>query len=1372
MAITSNPLADPQAEKLRHIQTIPALVKYLDEELGWPVGVDDWEDAVFDWQPEELNLKAEHQVAIKSIKQLRPLVTGQPWGIFFVDFDKGQLPIVVLRRVLNGLVMKRRVNGSGHQTWLARDLLFVSSFGETSSREIALAHFTDESDVGDLPTLRVLGWDEADTALELGYTARTLKEKLRWPAHSTTRAEQEAWRSQWAGAFSLKYRQVINDSKTLALVLAGLAKSIRSRVNAVLALESDKGHLRQLHKAFKDNLIADLSDDGFADMFAQTITYGLFTARASRTSGALVADNLADMVPSTNPFLKELLADFLSAAGRDRQKKKRVDFDELGINEVVTTLRDVPMDAVLRAFNKDKPGDDPVIHFYEDFLKAYDKKMRAKRGVFYTPGPVVHFIVRSVDEILKTEFGIEDGLASTITWGEYLEQQKNTVRPEPVEGSAPRPPLTLPKFCTADTPFVQILDPATGTGTFIVEVITQVHAHMLAKWRKQGLVTKTQWQPLWQNYVKYHLLPRLYAFELMMAPYAIAHMKIGLKLAETGYTFPDDGPRVNVFLTNALEPAHDLEPQFEAMAPMLANEARQANLVKDKLAATVVLGNPPYSVSTSNKGDWIVGLCADYKKDLNEKNIQPLSDDYVKFIRLGQYVIDRTGTGVLGYIINNSFIDGIIHRRMRQHLMGSFSHMVILDLHGSTKKNETTPDGQKDENVFDIMQGVDINLFVKPASLRASLVQHRSLQGLRTIKYTELLDNPLSKMLWTAIAPAAPDYSLIPRNIDLAGEYGRGVAIDTLFKVSSSGIKSHRDDLVTDIDASKLTQRIKHFFDPDLQDQQVADSLNLKDNRDWSLSLARLGKFSKNQIKSISYRPFDTRHIYYDGALVDFDRRAVMQHMLISNIALVGLRQSRSGEQETFFVSTTLINKDYVSLLDTCTVFPLWLSNEQSRSSNLVPSTVSAFQPALGLSALNLSAPLHAKKIFHYIYAVLHSPAYRQRYAAFLRTDFPRIPIPGSLAVFNALAALGEQLVQWHLLEHPDAIKIEASHAHKKGAVAFFGTDFELKMVAEKGKELAEPLGGVGKVYINATSGFENVHQPIWQHTIGGYQVLHKWLDDRRKAKRSLNQDDITHWLRIYASLAATQKLMLQVDEAIEANGGWPGAFSQNHPPPDAATLAAEQMVQKEQLKAQKKAATSAKKRAAFDSPKGASSLFDDLEDLAGAAGGPDRPKSRATPAKAAGGSNNNAGWAALCAIRAVLAQAGAGGILRKGLIWQTARVLGHARTSPRIAEALDGAVRLAVRRGIAINDSGNLRLVARRIDDYDREFLKKHLSSCLTKVWCDKTEVPLRFARSLGFARTGPKLEELGWSLMASLRRAGSVEMQGRGVNAQYRKS
>lgn len=469
-----------------------------------------------------------------------------------------------------------------------------------------------------------------------------------------------------------------------------------------------------------------------------------------------------------------------------------------------------------------------------------------------------------------------------------------------------------------------------------------------------------------------------------------------------------------------------------------------------------------------------------------------------------------------------------------------------------------------------------------------------------------------------------------------------------------------------------------------------------------------------------------------------------------------------------------------VSLKEINYLFPVWRYVPEGRRPNLVSSFVVALQTALKLNSIDYrpedpTAPLHAEKIFHYLYAVLHSPAYRQRYAAFLRTDFPRIPIPGSRKMFDALAKLGAELAAWHLLEHPDAAAIDVNHSTPAGTVTWFGRDFALKKVAEKSRELADMQGTedkVGKVYINATSGFANVHQSIWQHTIGGYQVLHKWLDDRRKAGRSLSQDDITHWLRVYASLAATQKLMLQVDVAIEANGGWPGAFSQNHPPPDAATLAAEQMAQKEQLKAQKKAATAAKKSAVQASPTGATSLFDDLEDMTRAAGEPDRPKSRATPAKAAGGSNNNAEWAVLCAIRVVLTQAGAGGILRKDLIRQTARALGHARTSPRIAETLDGAVRLAVRRGIAINDSGNLRLLARRISDYDHEFLKQHLFSCLTKVWCCKTDVPLRFARSLGFARTGAKLEELVWTLMASLRRAGSVQMQRRGINAQYRKA
>lgn len=1195
---------DPQAEALRRIQTIPALVKYLDEELGWPVGVDDWEDAVYDWHPEELNLKAEHQVAIKSIKQLRPLVSGQPWGIFFVDFDKGQLPITVLRRILNGLIIKSRVQTGGHQTWLARDLLFVSSFGEGSAahpREIALAHFTDESDVGDIPTLRVLGWDETDTGRELGYVAKTLKEKLRWPARTTSKADQDAWRTQWASAFTLKYRQVINDSKSLALALAELAKRIRSRVNAVLALENEKGHLRQLHKAFKENLIADLSADGFADMFAQTITYGLFTARASRSSGALVADNLSDMVPSTNPFLKELLADFLSAGGRNRKKAKRVDFDELGINEVVATLRDVPMDAVLRAFNKEKPGDDPVIHFYEDFLKAYDKAMRAKRGVFYTPSPVVQFIVRSVDEILKTEFGIEDGLASTITWGEML---------------AAKPELKLPKFCTAQTPFVQVLDPATGTGTFIVEVISQVHAHMLAKWRKQGKVTKTQWQPLWVDYVQTHLLPRLYAFELMMAPYAIAHMKIGLKLAETGYTFPDNGPRVNVFLTNALEPAHPVQAQLEAMAPMLAHEANAANFAKEQSCFTVIVGNPPYAGHSANNNlPGIVAAVHEYKRgypDLQKPGQGKwLQNDYVKFIRFAELRILLGGVGVLGFITDHSYLDNPTFKGMRRHLRQSFPFLRIVDMHGNSKKKEKALDGSKDESVFGITQGTAIGLFVHGAATVSE--QSLDILGTEAVKADAMLRISLQREELTTLVPNEPFWLFKPQAQAGRSDYENGWGLPLIFSPNGDpapGFATQHDEFAVSWDKVDAVQKVAALI-ATKNEAEAREIFTLCAQDQWNYEDAKaalkIGDW-KNEVIRFSYRPFDERTTIFNRHVAIHRRLRVSSHLQQShNLAITVGRQGlavNEADWRLVFVVKKPTELNFFRRGGNYP-FPLWLYGSGVRVANFVPSFISALQSALNLTPADYrpedpAAPLHAEKIFHYLYAVLHSPAYRQRYAAFLRTDFPRIPIPTSRAVFDALAQLGAQLVQWHLLEHPAAQAIGGSPsllpAGKGAHPRWFGTDFSLQKVGEKSKSLADLSGTddqVGKVFINATSGFAHVRQNVWQHTIGGYQVLHKWLADRCKAGRSLSHDDITHWLRVYAALDATQTLMQQVDEAIEAHGGWPGAFSQNHPPPDAATLAQEQMAQKAQLKAQKKAASTAKKMASNPSPKGATSLFD-----------------------------------------------------------------------------------------------------------------------------------------------------------------------------------
>ncbi len=1196
---------DPLVVQLRNTQSVEQLVRYLHDELDWPVDLENLDDVFFDYEPSELNLKEEHTIAVRSIRQLRPLSSDQPWGIFFVEFDRTKLPIAVLRRVLQGLAIKRRERDGGRQRWHAQDLLFVSTWGEPGHKEIAFAHFAADQQAADAPpVLRVLGWDESDTNLQMANIVATLRQNLSWP---TAGELKDAWRQRWSGAFKLRPGQTISDAKTLAAAMALFAKRIRVRVVDVLLVESADGRMHKLWEAFRTSLIADLKPEDFADMFAQTVTYGLFAQRIMRDSGAITADGVVDSLGGTNPFLRELLTMFLEAGGHARRRTHRVDFDELGINDAMEMMLVVNTEAIRLDFNKTKPNEDPVIHLYEDFLTIYDKAKKIERGVFYTPKPVVQFIVRSVHEVLQKDFDLIDGLASTDTWGDVM---------------ARRPGLTLPQHTTRTTPFVQVLDPATGTATFLVEAISLIYEHLKGKWRAAGQ-NKAQIEKLWQDYVGTNLLPRLFGYELQMAPYAIAHMKVALTLANTGYSFPAEPPRINIYLTNALEPSREVQASIESLVPALAHEARSANRVKEEVAVTVVIGNPPYQGKSSNKGPWITNLMrsrlpdgADHyfrfnNADLGERNPKWVNNDYVKFFRLAQWRLAETGVGVLGYITSNSYLESPTFRGVRQSLLHTWLQLRIVDLHGNANKGEL---GGGDENVFEIKEGVAIAIGSAYPGITPS-VEHADLSGSRQGKYDVLLAKGLQ--LLKPFAPIGDKLQLARSNAFGMGEYQMGWPLPTIAPVNSVGIVTARDALCIHFTEKQAWDTVRDFARLDVEDARDTYTLG-KDARDWQVELAQQDiKASgphKEHLKPILYRPFDNRQTYYTGQTRGFlcmPRPEVMRHMLAGENQALSLVRNMEivGGYEHVFVANQLTTHHTVSIKEVNYHFPLWLYEEGTRLPNLAPSLLMAIQSLLNLTPTDYrpedsTAPLHAEKIFHYLYAVLHSPAYRQRYAAFLRTDFPRIPIPGSLAVFNALAAPGEQLVQWHLLEHPDAIKIEAACARKQGAVAFFGTDFELKKVAEKGRELAEPLGGVGKVYINATSGFENVRLPIWQHTIGGYQVLHKWLDDRRKAKCSLSQNDITHWLRIYASLEATQKLMLQVDEAIEANGGWPCAFSQNHPPPDAATLATEQMVQKDQLKAQKKAAASKKKSAAIGSGLfGADFDLQDLTDAAGADG-------------------------------------------------------------------------------------------------------------------------------------------------------------------------
>lgn len=1152
-------MTETDRDGLREIKTFPSLVKYLRDELDWPIeSTDAFDDLTFDYQPEELGIDAKAAAKIKDIKQLRPLSSGQPWGIFFINFEPKRLPVVVLRRVLRSLVIKRRQSAQKAEqpTWHLHDLLFISSYGKTHERAISFANFSEGSQPSDLPTLRVLAWDDKDTVLHLGHAHETLKEKLRWPGDESN---HQAWQETWSSAFVLRPREVITTSKKLAVHMAGLATQIRNRANTILAVETESGPLRKLHKGFQEALIHDLSEDDFADMYAQTITYGLFAAACSRPAG-LVGDNLAEMVPVTNPFLKELLATFLEVAGR----RGHIDFDELGVNDVLELLLDADLEAVKRDFGDRRREEDPVIHFYELFLGEYDRRKKVQRGVFYTPHPVVSFIVRSVHEILETEFGLEDGLADTSTWGEMVKRTQGLELPRIIPRKSQDGPDVTYEPIDPETPFVQILDPACGTGTFLVEVIDMIHKTMRVKWEKEGHLP-LEFDKLWNEYVPKHLLPRLYGFELMMAPYTIAHMKLGLKLDETGYRF-GSSERLRVYLTNSLEPPHDFSDTFQQMAPALAHEARAANGVKTEVSTTIIMGNPPYSVSSSNQGSYIEGLMDSYKQLVrSERNIQPLSDDYIKFIRRGHEWINKTGVGVIGLITNHSYLSGLIHRGMRQELMKDFSQISVADLHGNIAMRERSPGGEDDENVFDIQQGVAITFLRRQARSPGALarVRHCDIWGARQQKYAALADNDFSVISWQAINPeATPMLFFVPKALGLMDEYERGHRISDVQPIGAGGIKTRRDHLLLDFDKGVLLDRFAEIATND-NIEELKSRYSISDTKYWTLEEAkrriRLADVD-SLVRHYSFRPFDTRYIYYNPDIIERGdaRWSVMRHFFEDNVSLLVMRQVAVGEGYThFLVSRNLCdNRMFYSNRGILHVIPQYLyadpgslHRQSDRVPNLAPGFANTITKVLELAWIEdgrgdpgFGGAAGPVDVLHYIYAQFHSQTYRDRYLEFLKMDFPRVFLTENLPLFRSLCQLGADLVALHLLEDDYE---GSSWDAGDGPLTRPFTRFVSEGQAEVAK--GHPKYEDGKVYINKACYFDGVPEEVWNFCIGGYQVCRKWLKDRgpKKGKpgRVLSDEDIDHYEKIVVALNETIRIMKEIDKVIDAHGGWPDAF-------------------------------------------------------------------------------------------------------------------------------------------------------------------------------------------------------------------------------------
>lgn len=960
-------------------------------------------------------------------------------------------------------------------------------------------------------------------------------------------------------SFLAEVTPTVSSPQQLAKNLAGQTRLLRDL--SLELLTAGDADLQEQDQSFRALLVPDLKPEEFADMYAQTAAYGLFTARVfahttmfggnpetlpeSFKKEGFSLEQAAYLIPKANPFLRQFFQ-HIASPNLNPQLRWLVE-------QIADSLRYTDMDKVLHRQSRKAGFEDPVFHFYETFLAEYDRSLRESRGVYYTPEPVVDYIVRGVDWLLVNRFGKPDGLAD---------------------------------------PSALILDPATGTATFLRKVIDLIHQR----------VDEQSGAGAWPGYVRAQLLTRIFGFELMMAPYTVAHLKLALQLQESGFEFAQ-GERLHVYLTNTLDQLH--QKTAAMLGQWIAKENEGAEKIKLDSPVVVVVGNPPYSGESRNKSDWIMQLLQSYKTEpeggpLKERNSKWLNDDYVKFIRFAHDRVKRTGHGIVAFITNHGWLDNPTFRGMRAQLMADFDDIYVLDLHGNSKKKERTPDAFKaqgdDKNVFDIEQGVSITFLVKlpgkaepesaveeevfeltaPDPGAVKKTRHRQLEGgkvtlkarihqadlwgSRDYKYGWLEKHGLPDTPWQSLQPALPQLLLVPRDETDAAEYERGWKVTDIFPVNSVGIVTARDSLSIHFTAESLKQTIERFSS--LPVEAAREQFNLgEDVRDWTVAGAQKDLkdtgLDPARIVPVAYRPFDTRFTYYTGKSKGFHcmpRGEVMRHFSqggdLPNMGLVTARSNKSQRMDHFFLSGSIVETKCGESTTQSATFPLWLLPDQiqpgqplaaQRHPNLSPAFLAALAQALGrpVSALHgLPEGVTPEDVLAYVYAVLYAPSYRQRYAGFLKSDFPRIPLSNQapahantaqeaiefVAIWRALLPLGKALIDLHLLKNvPAALRAR----------------FAVQGSNEVEKPRFEVCNGSGRVWINASQYFDGVPLETWRFKVGGYQVCEKWLKDRKG--RQLDFADLQHYGAVVAALTRTRELMQAID-AIASGTLWPAA--------------------------------------------------------------------------------------------------------------------------------------------------------------------------------------------------------------------------------------
>lgn len=770
-------------------------------------------------------------------------------------------------------------------------------------------------------------------------------------------------------------------------------------------------------------LLKDMSISDCADAYAQTIAYGLFLARTN-DSNKINRENAALRIPPNIGVIKRI---FLNISGDSLPPNL-----SWIVEEIVDLLNSSDIEKILTEIDfRGKKDRDPFTFFYEGFLAYYDPEKRKHLGVYYTPRPVVSFIVNSVNQILKRDFGKLNGFAEDD---------------------------------------VTVLDPAVGTGTFL----WLVYLLTLVELKNKGL------SGLIKKKIENHILKDFYGFEILITPYIISHLKLTTVLKKWFYKFKGND-RIQVYLTNTLNPSetHGLMPFLRE----ITEESKTANELKLKTQILVIVGNPPYSVSSSNKSEWIMGKMRDYKKNVDEKNIQPLDDDYIKFIRFAQWKIEQNQQGVIGFISNNSYLDGIIHRQIRKELLNAFDRIYILNLHGSSRRVEELPlDVSEDENVFDIQQGVAIVLFVKNGNFKDKKVFYSDLFGQREEKYRWLDRNSIQSVEWQELNPESPHFFFVPKDLSEMKTYERFLSLRQIFKEFNIGVATGKDSEFVSFDKERLRRRFKN----------------------------------QSMIKEYHYRPFDTRFVYYDTKKLQRAREKIMRHLEKDNVALVSTKFLSTGSFQHQFVTNKIADRCLVSIRtrEGGYVFPLYVYSRNNLTegnlgskSGKWPNLTKDFIEFLGKQYPNQE--IIPEDILGYIYAILHSSTYRQRFNELLKIDFPRIPFVKDFEDFKSLSQIGTELVSLHLMKS----KLRTN------------TKFDVQ-----GSNVVEIVKYEdGKIYINKEQNFSGISEKTWNFFIGSYPVLNKWLKSRRN--RELSSSEIEQFLQITEIINQTLQWVEKIDK-------------------------------------------------------------------------------------------------------------------------------------------------------------------------------------------------------------------------------------------------